>query len=163
MTDFESLYKSYAPQVRRFVLFLCGDAALADDITSETFVRAWIGQGKIREATVKAYLFTIARNLYRDNLRRNRRNTELEDSIPDESPGLANRTEHKAELAVVMKALQELPEIDRAVLLMRAQEEMPYEEIAQALELPVTTIKVKVHRARLKLMQVRATFQEVSS
>ena len=163
MTDFESLYKSYAPQVRRFVLFLCGDAALADDITSETFVRAWIGQGKIREATVKAYLFTIARNLYRDNLRRNRRNIELEDSIPDDSPGLANRTEHKAELAAVMKALQELPEIDRAVLLMRAQEEMPYEEIAQALELPVTTVKVKVHRARLKLMQVRANFQEVSS
>ena len=63
MTDFESLYKSYAPQVRRFALFLCGDAALADDITSETFVRAWIGQGKIRGATVKAYLFTIARNL----------------------------------------------------------------------------------------------------
>ena len=163
MTDFESLYKSYAPQVRRFVLFLCGDAALADDITSETFVRAWIGQGKIREATVKAYLFTIARNLYRDNLRRNRRNTELEESIPDESPNLTDRTEHKAELAAVMKALQELPEIDRAVLLMRAQEEMPYEEIAQALELPVTTIKVKVHRARLKLMQVRANFQEVSS
>jgi RNA polymerase sigma-70 factor, ECF subfamily len=163
MTDFESLYKSYAPQVRRFVLFLCGDAALADDITSETFVRAWIGQGKIPEATVKAYLFTIARNLYRDNLRRNRRNTELEESIPDESPNLADRAEHKAELAAVMKALQELPEIDRAVLLMRAQEEMPYEEIAQALELPVTTIKVKVHRARLKLMQVRATFQEVSS
>jgi len=163
MTDFESLYQSSAPQVRRFVLFLCGDAALADDITSETFVRAWIGQGKIREATVKAYLFTIARNLYRDNLRRNRRNTELEESIPDDSPGLANRTEHKAELAAVMKALQELPEIDRAVLLMRAQEEMPYEEIAQAMELPVTTIKVKVHRARLKLMQVRANFQEVSS
>ena len=163
MTDFESLYQSYAPQVRRFVLFLCGDSALADDITSETFVRAWIGQGKIREATVKAYLFTIARNLYRDNLRRNRRNTELEESIPDDSPGLANRTEHKAELAVVMKALQELPEIDRAVLLMRAQEEMPYEEIAQAMELPVTTVKVKVHRARLKLMQVRANFQEVSS
>jgi RNA polymerase sigma-70 factor (ECF subfamily) len=163
MTDFESLYKSYAPQVRRFVLFLCGDAALADDITSETFVRAWIGQGKIREATVKAYLFTIARNLYRDHLRRNRRNTELEESIPDASPGLGDRTEHKAELASVMKALQELPEIDRAVLLMRAQEEMPYEEIAQALELPVTTVKVKVHRARLKLIQVRATFQEVSS
>jgi RNA polymerase sigma-70 factor, ECF subfamily len=163
MTDFESLYKSYAPQVRRFVLFLCGDAALADDITSETFVRAWIGQGKIREATVKAYLFTIARNLYRDNLRRNRRNTELEESIPDDSPNLADRAEHKAELAAVMKALQELPEVDRAVLLMRAQEEMPYEEIAQALDLPVTTVKVKVHRARLKLMQVRANFQEVSS
>ena len=40
MMDFHSLYQSYAPQVHRFVLFLCGDAALADDITSETFVRA---------------------------------------------------------------------------------------------------------------------------
>ena len=63
MMDFHSLYQSYAPQVHRFVLFLCGDATLADDITSETFVRAWTARGKIREATVKAYLFTIARNL----------------------------------------------------------------------------------------------------
>src|SRR5690349_6360680 len=61
MMDFHSLYQSYAPQVHRFVLFLCGDASLADDITSETFVRAWTARGKIREATVKAYLFTIAR------------------------------------------------------------------------------------------------------
>ncbi|HET9183328.1 MAG TPA: RNA polymerase sigma factor [Candidatus Angelobacter sp.] len=67
MTDFHSLYQSYAPQVQRFVLFLCGDASLADDITSDTFVRAWTARGKIREATVKAYLFTIARNLYRDS------------------------------------------------------------------------------------------------
>ncbi len=59
MTDFHSLYQQYAPQVHRFALFLCGDASLADDITSETFVRAWVGQGKIREATVKAYLFAI--------------------------------------------------------------------------------------------------------
>lgn len=159
MTDFHSLYQSYAPQVHRFALFLCGDPALADDITSETFVRAWTGRGKIRESTVKAYLFTIARNLYRDHLRRERRNTELEDSIPDSAPGLAARTEHRAELNAVLDALKQLPEVDRAALLMRAQQEMPYEEIAQALELPVTTVKVKVHRARLKLMQVRRPFQ----
>lgn len=160
MTDFHSLYQSYAPQVYRFALFLCGEPALADDITSETFVRAWTARGKIREATVKAYLFTIARNLYRDHLRREKRNTELEDSIPDSGPGLADRTEHKAELSAVMAALSQLPEADRAAVLMRAQEEMPYEEIAQVLNLPVTTVKVKVHRARLKLMQVRRLFDE---
>lgn len=160
MTDFHSLYQSYAPLVHRFALFLCGDSALADDITSETFVRAWTARGKIREATVKAYLFTIARNLYRDHLRRERKNTELEDSMPDSRPGLATRTEHKAELSAVMEALGHLPEVDRAALLMRAQEEMPYEEIAQVLDLPLTTVKVKVHRARLKLMQVRRPFHE---
>jgi RNA polymerase sigma-70 factor (ECF subfamily) len=161
MTDFHSIYQKYAPQVHRFALFLCGEAMLADDITSETFVRAWTARGKIREATVKAYLFTIARNLYRDHLRRNRRYQELEESLPDEAPSVHERAEHKAELNAVMAALQKLPEVDRAVLLMRVQEEMPYEEIAQALDLPLATVKVKVHRARLKLMQARQLFQEV--
>jgi RNA polymerase sigma-70 factor (ECF subfamily) len=163
MTDFHSLYQRYAPQVQRFALFLCGDAMLADDITSETFVRAWTSRGKIREATVKAYLFTIARNLYRDHLRRSHRFQDLEESLPDTSPSLQARTEHKAELEAVMAALQQLAEVDRSALLMRVQEEMPYEEIAQALDLPVTTVKVKVHRARLKLMRAREVFQEVRS
>jgi len=159
MLDFHTLYQSYAPQVHRFALFLCGDATLADDITSEAFVRAWTARGKIREATVKAYLFTIARNLYRDHLRRSNRLTELEESLPDPAVSLASRTEHKAELETVIAALHKLSEVDRAALLMRAQEGMSYEEIAQALDLPVTTVKVKVHRARLKLMQARENFQ----
>jgi RNA polymerase sigma-70 factor (ECF subfamily) len=117
----------------------------------------------LRAATEKAYLFTIARNLYRDYLRRNRRNTELDESMADSAPSLALRTEQKEEVDAVMTALRELPEADRAALLMRAQESMPYEEIAQALGLPVTTVKVKVHRARLKLMRVREAFQEVRS
>jgi RNA polymerase sigma-70 factor (ECF subfamily) len=161
MLDFHTLYQSYAPQVHRFALFLCGDATLADDITSEAFVRAWTSRGKIREATVKAYLFTIARNLYRDHLRRNNRLTELEESLPDPAVGLASRTEQKAELETVLVALRKLSEIDRAALLMRAQEGMSYEEIATALDLPITTVKVKVHRARLKLMQARENFLEV--
>jgi RNA polymerase sigma-70 factor (ECF subfamily) len=161
MTDFHTIYQKYAPQVHRFALFLCGEAMLADDITSETFVRAWTARGKIREATVKAYLFTIARNLYRDHLRRNRRYQELEESLPDAGPTLQERAEHKAELDAVLGALQKLTETDRSALLMRVQEEMPYEEIAQALGMPVATVKVKVHRARLKLMRARQVFQEV--
>ncbi|SRR5579859_613044 len=159
MTDFHSLYQLYAPQVHRFALYLCGDAALADDITSETFVRAWTARGKIREATVKAYLFTIARNLYHDSLRRGARHTELQDSMPDPQAGPQAQAEQKSELQAVLEALKQLPEIDRAALLMRVQEEMPYEEIGQALNLPATTVKVKVHRARLKLMQARGAME----
>ncbi len=161
MTDFHSLYQQYAPQVHRFALFLCGDASLADDITSETFVRAWVGQGKIREATVKAYLFAIARNLYRDSLRQKARHTELQESMPDTQASPLSHAESRSELEAVLGLVQELPEIDRAALLMRVQEEMSYEEIGQALQLPATTVKVKVHRARLKLMQARATLQEI--
>ncbi|MGH9730620.1 MAG: RNA polymerase sigma factor, partial [Candidatus Acidiferrales bacterium] len=61
----------------------------------------------------------------------------------------------------VLAALQELPEVDRTILLMRALDEMPYEEIAETLGIPVVTAKVKVHRARLKLMQTRQEWREV--
>ena len=61
----------------------------------------------------------------------------------------------------MLAALQQLPEIDRTVLLMRALDEMPYEEIAATLGISVVTAKVKVHRARLKLMQTRQAWREV--
>ena len=61
MTDIESLYKRYAPDVRRFVLFLAGDPVVADEITSDTFVSAWLARERIRQPTVKSYLFAIAR------------------------------------------------------------------------------------------------------
>ena len=59
MTDFHSLYQQHAPQVHRFVLFLCGDSALADDITSDTFVRAWTARGKIREAEAESQGYRV--------------------------------------------------------------------------------------------------------
>ena len=57
-----------------------------------------------------------------------------------------------------MNALRRLAEVDRAALLMRVQEDMTYEEIAETLRLPVTTLKVKVHQARLKLMKAGEVF-----
>ena len=153
--DFQSLYEKYAPAVRRFALFLCGDAMMADDITSDTFLRAWLAQGRIRELTVKSYLMMIARNVYRDLQRREWRKTELDEQKADSKIGAHAHFEQKEEVGAVMAALQELPEIDRTILLMRALDDMPYEEIAAAMEIPVTTAKVKVHRARAKLMEIR--------
>jgi RNA polymerase sigma-70 factor (ECF subfamily) len=50
-----------------------------------------------------------------------------------------------------MNAIQALAEADRAAFLLRVQHELPYQEIARILQLPLTTVKVKIHRARLKL------------
>ena len=83
MTDIENLYKRYAGDVRRFALYLCGDVMMADEITSDTFVRAWIAADRIRQPTVKSYLFTIARNAYIDLLRRAARHTQLDENMPD--------------------------------------------------------------------------------
>jgi RNA polymerase sigma-70 factor, ECF subfamily len=158
--DFQSLYEKYAPAVRRFALFLCGDQATADDITSDTFVRVWLTPGRIRELTVKSYLFAVARNAYRDLQRRGWRRAALDEKGADPRAGPHKHLEQKEELAAVLAGLQELPETDRAALLMRALDGMPYEEIAYALQITVTAAKVKVHRARATLMKVRNPVSE---
>jgi RNA polymerase sigma-70 factor (ECF subfamily) len=161
MTEIEDLYKRYGGDVRRFALYLCGDMAMADEITSDTFVRAWMASDRIRQPTVKSYLFTIARNAYTDLLRRAARHTQLVENMPDTRISPQTQVEQSAEVRLVLAALQQLPEMDRTVLLMRALDGMPYEEIAETLGISVVAAKVKVHRARLKLMQARQAWREV--
>lgn len=160
MRDIENLYKRYAGDVRRFALYLCGDMVMADEITSETFVRAWMAGDRIRQPTVKSYLLTIARNAYTDLLRRAARHTQLDENMPDARISAQTQMEQSAEVRAVLAALQQLPEMDRTVLLMRALDEMSYEEIAETLGIPVVAARVKVHRARLKLMQTRQAWRE---
>ena len=154
MTDFEELYRRHAPEVFRFALYLSGNRSDAEDITSETFVRAWTSSGTIRTATLKAYLFTIARNLFLQSLRTRSRHVEIPETLPDPAAGPEARAERDSELAAALRALQRLPEIDRAALLMRAADDMPYEEIARALDLSLASVKVKIHRARLALREL---------
>ena len=155
MSDFEDLYRRYAPDVYRFALYLSGSPAQAEDLASETFVRVWTARDNIRTASVKAYLFTIARNLHVDGRRREARNVELPELLFDPSPGPDVEAQDKQALDTVLRALQQIPEIDRAALLMRAQDGLPYEEIAAALGIPLASARVKVHRARLRLADLR--------
>src|SRR5215469_12651730 len=161
MTDIENLYERYAGDVRRFALHLSGDVAMADEITSDTFVRAWMAAGRIRQPTVKSYLFTIARNAYTDLLRLAARHRQLDQNMPDTRISAQTQMEQTAEVRAVLAALQQLPEMDRTALLMRALDELPYEEIAETLGISVVAAKVKVHRARLKLMQARQAWRDV--
>jgi RNA polymerase sigma-70 factor (ECF subfamily) len=154
MTEFEKLYERYARDVYRFSLYLSGSPAQAEDIAAETFVRVWTARDKVRVATVKAYLFTIARHLHADGRRREARHAELSESLIDPGPGPELEAASRQELEAVLAALQKLPEPDRAALLMRAQDGMPYEEIAGALGLSLPAAKVKVHRARLRLAEL---------
>jgi RNA polymerase sigma-70 factor (ECF subfamily) len=159
MNDLGVLYERYAPDVFRFALYLSGDRDEAADLTSEAFVRAWTAPEPLRMATVKGYLFTIARNLYLQGLRRKKRHVELDEvlqeSLPDPAAGPLRRAEESSEIRTVLAALQKLPELDRAALLMRAMDELPYEEIARALGISLAAVKVKIHRARLALAGIR--------
>jgi RNA polymerase sigma-70 factor (ECF subfamily) len=155
MLDFHALYTSYAPEVYRFAYWLAGDSAEAEDVTSETFVRAWTHVGTIRTETLKAYLLQIARNVYLERLRKHKRQIGLTDVYPDPHPGPEALAEDQAELVMVQKVLQAFPEIDRAAFILRVQQELPYDEIARVLRLSMTAVKVKVHRARRKLLAAR--------
>jgi RNA polymerase sigma-70 factor, ECF subfamily len=158
--DFGALYERYARDVLRFATFLTGNHAEAEDITSETFVRAWASAGAIRVSTVKAYLFMIARNLYVDGRRQDARRGTPPDDRADPAPGHDAVLDRRNELTQVLAALQLLPELDRAALLMRADDELAYDDIASALGMSVAAVRVRVHRARLKLMELRKTLEE---
>lgn len=160
MTSFGELYARYARDVHRFSLYLSGDPHEAEDITSETFVRAWTATVPIRTETAKGYLLTIARNLFLQGLPRKSRRVELDERLRDPRASPDAQAEQNSELAVVLARLQGLPEGDRAALLMRAVEELPYEEIARALQISLSAAKTRVYRARLALADLR---QESSS
>jgi RNA polymerase sigma factor (sigma-70 family) len=152
MINFQDLYKSYAAEVYRFSLWLAGDISEAEDITSETFIRAWIHHSKIRTETLKAYLFTISRNIYLQHQRKKKRQVVLEDVHPDPGAGPDKQAESQRKLQKVQRVLQALPEIDRTSFVLRVQHELPYDEISRILELSITATKVKVYRVRKKLI-----------
>ena len=99
----------------------------------------------------------IARNLYRaEGKRAARRVATLPEALPDRKPGPEVEVGGRQELAAVLEALQMLPEVDRAALLMHALDDMPYAAIAEELGLSVAAVKVKVHRARIAQAVARA-------
>src|SRR6185503_18216901 len=98
MLTFEELYVSYSPDVYRFANWLCGNSDDAEDITAETFTRAWMNFAIIRTETLKAYLFTIARNIYLESLRKHGKHEALNDAHPDSHPTLEKGLEMRSEL-----------------------------------------------------------------
>jgi RNA polymerase sigma-70 factor (ECF subfamily) len=155
--DFSALYQRYAQDVYRFSLYLSGDFALAEDLTAETFARAWVARERIRVGTVKAYLLMIARNLYRDAMRR-RSDASLPDhfDVADAASGPEASAQARDDLRQVLWALGQIPEHEREVLLMATIEGLSHQAIAVALDLSVTAVKVRVHRARVRLNTIRA-------
>src|SRR5262245_45132738 len=158
LASFEALWRRHADDVRRFAFALAGDAALADDLTAETFLRCWTARdrsGQDEVTSVKGYLFAIARNLFLKGRERARRNEPIAAEPPDERPSPERRAAARAELENVRIGWHLLPEADRAALAMRSFDGLAYEEIARVLSITPGAARVKVHRARLALARNR--------
>jgi RNA polymerase sigma-70 factor (ECF subfamily) len=143
---FQELYVAHARDVHRFARYLCGTDDAAADVTSETFLRAWVGRESIRGGTARAYLIAIARNLCHDRRRRARRWPEA--AMPERA--VRPDAEARLELDRTLDAVSALPERYREPLLLIASG-IGYEEAGRVLGLPVSTVKIRVHRARLEL------------
>ena len=156
MITFHDLYQRYAADVYRFAFWLSGQAADAEDITSETFIRAWTGRSQLQTETLKAYLLAIARNVYLKQQQKEARYGRLYDNHGDPQPGPEKIVGQRLALEQALAVLQKLPELDRAVFVLRVQHELPYAEIARVTGLSLSAAKVKVHRARLKLAAAAA-------
>jgi RNA polymerase sigma-70 factor (ECF subfamily) len=155
-TTFTGIYERYAPDVLRFAWYWTARRDLAEEITSETFLRAWMVRDRVSASTLKSYLLSIARHLITDRYRRERREAPLvaDFATPDARP------EAVRYLDQTMAALHELPEIYRLPLILHAINELPYDEIARTLDLPLSTVKIRIHRARLQLHERLTTPRE---
>ncbi len=154
-TFFEQLFEDYQQDVFRFSYWLCGQSDEAKDITAETFMRLWTAKSDLQAETVKGYLLTIARNIHLQGRRKKKNHVELEDEFVDPAPYLDDIVASQAELKTVINGLKDLSEIERTVLFMKAYEGLSYQEISQLLKLSIPALKVKVHRARLKLLKTK--------
>lgn len=163
MLTFERVYRTYATDVFRFALWMTGEPAQADDITSETFVRAWTRREKIRTETLKAYLLAIARNFFLEQQRKEMRRRELPGDMPDPAPGPDRLAQARAELERLRSRLATLPESEAAALILRTEQGLSYEEVALILNVPLTSARVKVHRARKKILQILENKEESRS
>ncbi|MEM7116882.1 MAG: sigma-70 family RNA polymerase sigma factor [Chloroflexota bacterium] len=160
----DELYEAYASSVFGYLLHLSGDRALADELTGETFYRAILSIDGFRgDASVKTWLLRIARNLYLRQNQRAQRNTSF-DALQEQGVVFPGR-QHDPETAVLhheqhhalQRALQQLSEQDRTLLLLVTQEEMPQREVAQILGISLSATKVRLFRARQRLAALLET------
>ena len=156
---FVQLVDAYYAPLYRFALSLARNAADAGDLVQQTFF-IWATKGEtLRESSkAKAWLFTT---LYREFLRLRRRDaraTSLEElpvaeqEIPDKEIDLVRRLDGDA----VMTALQSIDELFRAPLTLFYLEEMSYQEIAAAIEVPIGTVMSRLARGKVQLRAVLA-------
>jgi RNA polymerase sigma-70 factor, ECF subfamily len=137
--------------VYRLARSIVRDAALADDVVQETLVKAWRSLPDFQGEIPRAWLMKVAHNTAISLLRSRRdqvRDTAELGEVPERGGGPATTTVDRAALGQLWSVLADLDEISRSLIVMRELSGMSYEEIAEALDLPLATVKTRLFRAR---------------
>ena len=156
---FDTLFDRYHAVVYNFAHVMLRNAASAEDMLQETFLRVARASGNYEaRGLFRAWLMRIVRNLCLNRIKaeRGRRQVVIELGLdvvepvsPEPSP--QDRVEKDENLAMLRNLIAELPERQREAIVLYAFEQMSYREIGGVLDVPVNTVKTLIHRARAKL------------
>ncbi len=154
---FEELYARLSPRVFKYCLRVLGDRELAADVFQETFVRFYKSVSRQRPMwNTIGFIIKIARNLCLSA-----RSSKHFGTMPLEDLHLApsvTNYEKQELLDIVQSAVETLPIDFREVLVLREYDGIPYPEIAEMLNLPLTTVKIRVFRAKDKIRKILAPY-----
>lgn len=146
------------PHLRAFARSLCGDATLADDLAQDAMLKAWRARASFQPGTnMKAWAFTILRNLFYSEKRRSWRRQPLDPEVAEATLVASGDASDKMELLALRNALGALPDDQREALILVGAGGMAYEEAAEICECAVGTIKSRVSRARAALLGILAS------
>lgn len=156
---FASLFDHFAPRVKSFMMRKGASSEQAEDLVQETMISVWSkAQLYVQDrGSVSTWIFTIARNLRIDRLRRERTSqyTDIDDyDAPSNDVAQDDALARFQEDGAVAKALLQIPEEQRQLLILSYVEDMPQSEIAQRLNIPLGTVKSRMRLAyrRMKNM-----------
>jgi RNA polymerase sigma-70 factor, ECF subfamily len=155
MEEFRTFYKKQQDKLISYLIRITGDYHLSMDLMQESFTRYF---EKYADSTRNvSLLYTIARNSFLDHKRRASRNVALEQDYEDLSANQADSFQIKQECVRTLAAMKELDNDEREILALVLSGELNYKEIASITKTSEANIKVKVHRARIKLKKMLAT------
>jgi len=141
--------------LRAFAISLSGSVTLADDLVQETLLRAWANSDKFQPGTsLRAWLFTILRNIYYSNYRKRAREVQDSDGFYARRLTVPGDQESHLDLEDFRRALTMLPVEQREVLTLIGASGLSYEEAAEVCEVGIGTIKSRLSRARAKLVEI---------
>ncbi len=150
----EELIREHSAAVYRVAIFIVRDNALAEDVVQDTMIRVWQNYGSFRgDSPIRGWILRIAHNTAVSKLRKIKDETWDPATLPD-SVGKANveRTvEGREDLVTLGKAMEGLDDLSRSIVVLREVEGLAYEEIAEALEITLPTVKTRLLRARRTL------------
>ncbi len=167
-----ALFTAYHDRIYRYIAGLVHDPAEAEDLTQDTFLRAYRGREALRDPNaVRGWLYRIATHVCLDRLRQRVPHVSIDGeegarqvaSVRSESPSALETTEREETSACVQRCLDFLSDSYRAVLLLHEAHSLTAAEIAGLLGVSVATVKIRLHRARRRLQTIMEIGCAVSS